>query len=100
MTVVEYLEALMLICFSISWYWSIGKMLQTKVAAGKSFYFVLMICSGYLFGIASKLFAWNESGVLSELVYLYCWNFLVTSFDAYLVVRYTPKSAKRKEALA
>ena len=57
MNTIEVLEGLMLVSFSLSWYLSIAKMLQAKVAAGKSLHFVLVICLGYSFGIASKLLA-------------------------------------------
>lgn len=97
MTTVEALEGLMLVSFSVSWYWSIAKMVRTKVAAGKSLYFVLMICFGYVLGISSKLVAWQEFGDVSALIWVYTWNLLVTAFDALLVVRYsrsTPQSAR------
>lgn len=83
------LEAAMLGAFSVSWYCSIWKMLRTRQAAGKSLGFVLLICFGYVFGIASKLALYRDTGVWSELILLYVWNLLVTGFDAYLVVRYT-----------
>ncbi len=85
----EACEAFMLISFSVSWYWSIGKMIQTGTAAGKSLFFVILICSGYSFGIASKLFGWSSTGELSNLIWLYGWNLLVTGFDGFLVVRYS-----------
>ncbi len=89
MTTVEALEGLMLVSFSVSWYWSIAKMFKTKVAAGKSLNFVVMICFGYVLGISSKLVAWREMGELSPLIWVYSWNLLVTTFDAMLVVRYS-----------
>lgn len=89
MTTIEALEGLMLVSFSVSWYWSIAKMFKTKVAAGKSLNFVLMICFGYMLGISSKLVAWREMGELSPLIGVYSWNLLVTAFDAMLVVRYS-----------
>ena len=89
MITVEALEALMLVSFSVSWYWSILKMLRTKLAAGKSLEFVLMICLGYMFGISSKLLAWQEVGEVSPLTWVYVWNLLVTAFDAMLVARYS-----------
>jgi len=79
----------MLVSFSVSWYWSIAKMVQTKVAAGKSLYFVLMICFGYVLGISSKMVAWQELGDISPLIWVYAWNLMVTAFDAFLVVRYS-----------
>jgi hypothetical protein len=84
-----FLEAAMLGAFSISWYCSIWKMLRTRQAAGKSLGFVLLICFGYVCGIASKIALYRETGVMSELILLYIWNLLVTGFDAYLVVRFS-----------
>lgn len=85
----EIFELLMLLGFSVSWYWSISKMLVSKTASGKSIAFVILICIGYCFGIASKLAVFRESGHLSPVIWLYCWNLLVTSIDAILVVYYS-----------
>jgi hypothetical protein len=95
-TTVEILEGMMLVSFSISWYWSVAKMLRSKVASGKSLLFVLMICFGYILGISSKLVAWQNVGVLSPLIWVYAWNLLVTAYDAALVVHYS----RRHQALA
>jgi hypothetical protein len=64
-------------------------MLRTQQAAGKSLGFVLLICFGYVLGIASKITLYLATGIWSELILLYIWNLLVTGFDAYLVVRFT-----------
>jgi hypothetical protein len=97
---VEILEGLMLVSFSVSWYWSVAKMLQTKAASGKSLNFVLMICFGYVLGICSKLFAWHEVGEVSPLIWVYSWNFLVTAFDAMLVVHYSRPSPSMDVAVS
>ncbi len=89
MTATEAIEGMMLVCFSMGWYWSIAKMLQVKTASGKSLTFVVLICSGYALGVGSKLAAWHSGGDLSFLVYVYGWNFLVILFDAVLVRRYS-----------
>lgn len=86
MTTIEVLEGLMLVCFSVSWYWSIAKMLRTGVATGKSLQFALMILLGYGFGVASKLLMWIESAQFSSIICLYSWNILVISLDAALVM--------------
>ncbi len=99
MSTVEMLEAAMLISFSISWYWSIAKMLQTRIASGKSFVFVMMICAGYTMGITSKLVEWQATGVLSPLIYVYGWNFLVTAVDAALVIRFSQSKARNAEVV-
>lgn len=86
MSTVEILEALMFCGFSISWYWSIARMMRTRQASGKSLSFVLIIGGAYMLGITAKVLAWRDSGVLSPLVWLYGWNLLVVAVDAVLVV--------------
>jgi hypothetical protein len=85
----DSLEAMMLVCFSVSWYWSIAKMLRTRVASGKSAFFVTLICTGYVFGLASKLLVWRDGGALSPLMWLYAWNLCVTLFDLALVLHFS-----------
>lgn len=86
------LEAAMLCAFSISWYCSIWKMLRTRQAARKSLGFLLMICLGYVFGIASKVAWYQDTGVWSELILLYVWSVLVTGFSTCLVVHFTRRT--------
>ena len=88
MTTSELLEAAMLISFSLSWFWSISKMLATRTVAGKSIAFVISICLGYTLGILSKLIAWQQTEQLSPLFWFYIWNVLVIAFDALLVVHF------------
>ena len=85
MNVQEYLEGLMLISFSVGWYWSIARMLRTRQSAGKSAGFVVLVCCGYVFGLTSKLLLWQSGGVFSLLVFVYGWNLIVTAFDLFLV---------------
>ncbi|MEO1776873.1 MAG: hypothetical protein AAFS07_18185 [Pseudomonadota bacterium] len=58
MLIHEYLEGVMLFCFSIGWYWSIAKMLRTRQAIGKSPCFVTLITIGYGLGALSKGAYW------------------------------------------
>ncbi len=88
MTYADLFEAAMLISFSVSWYWSIARMLRTRMAAGKSAAFVALICCGYVFGIAAKWLAWQATGVWTPLILLYAWNLCVTLFDLALVLHY------------
>ena len=85
----EILEALMFFVFSCSWYWSIAKMLRTRTAMGKSLIFVLLTCSGDLFGITSKLLMWQATGNLSPFLYFYLWNLAVISVDLMLVLYFS-----------
>ncbi len=47
-------EALMLICFGVSWPVSIIKTLRTRIVAGKSPLFMAIVCLGYISGIVHK----------------------------------------------
>ena len=100
MTQAEVLEGAMLICFSASWYWSIARMLQVRSAVGKSAFFVVLICTGYVFGLGAKIVAWNVTGELSAVVWLYGWNLMVTLFDLALVLHFTRARDNRAPTLA
>ncbi len=89
MAMADTLEGLMLVCFSVSWYWSIAKMLRTRTAAGKSLIFAFLIFLGYFLGIISKFLAWEQTGALSPLIWIYCWNVLLLSVDAALLIRFS-----------
>ncbi|MEM7507717.1 MAG: hypothetical protein AAF415_13325 [Pseudomonadota bacterium] len=84
----DYLEALMLGCFSIGWYWSIGCMLATGRPYGKSACFVGFTICGYCLGLAAKLWVWQAGGGFSYLVYVYGWNLTVAAIDLLLVIHY------------
>ena len=85
----EAFESLMLLCFSCSWYFSIARMLKVRRAVGKSAQFVVLICTGYVFGIAAKFYDWQATGDLSPVVWLYIWNLGVTGFDLALVLHFS-----------
>ena len=71
-------EIIMLICFGSSWPFAVAKTLRTKVVAGKSPVFLVLIFTGYISGIIYKLtinfdhviwlYALNGSMVLTEIV--------------------------------
>lgn len=86
------LEASMLIAFSVGWYLSIAKMLVTRVAAGKSVCFVLLVCLGYAAGIGAKWIEFTSGGALNPVIYLYGWNLLVCLFDLLLVIHFTRRA--------
>ena len=90
----EFLEATMLMCFSVSWYWSIAKMLQTRQASGKSATFVMMVVTGYVFGLASKIVTWRVTGIFHPIIFLYLWNLFVTAFDLWLVMKFSSRQPR------
>jgi hypothetical protein len=78
-------EALMLLCFGISWPVSLYKAVSTKIVAGKSPLFMGILLIGYSCGIAHKIinsFDWITA--------LYALNFCMVLCDLLLYYRYMP----------
>lgn len=81
-------EALMLICFGISWPMSILKTLKTKVVDGKSPLFLSIVFLGYIFGITHKcLYS------VDLVLILYVLNFIMVGTDLFLYFHYRGKKA-------
>ena len=55
------LEALMILCFGLSWPLSIYKSWTSRTAKGKSLYFEVFIWIGYIFGIANKFISYMNN---------------------------------------
>jgi hypothetical protein len=83
-------EALMLICFGISWPISIAKSLRTKVVIGKSPFFMGIVCFGYLSGVIHKLMY-----SLDWIIILYAMNMIMVATDLALYFIYLPKKQQR-----
>lgn len=64
----EFLEALMLICFGLSWPISLINNIKLKSAKTMSLQFILLITAGYIAGIISKIM--NHSINYVMIVYL------------------------------
>jgi len=82
---VSIFEAIMLLCFGISWPISIAKSLRTKRVSGKSPMFMTVVCIGYMSGVIHKIvfsFDW--------VIVLYAANMLMVAFDIYLYFHYLP----------
>ena len=82
-TVAEFLEALMVIAFGISWPLNIIKSIRARTAKGKSLPFLLFIWCGYIAGISSKLI----DGSITYVFFFYVLNLLMVSFDILLYFR-------------
>ncbi|WAC06359.1 MAG: hypothetical protein OS130_08795 [Thermodesulfobacteriota bacterium] len=81
-------EAIMLICFGVSWPVSIAKALRTKVVAGKSPLFMGIVWIGYLSGIIHKIlysFDW--------IISLYIFNMIMVSIEFILYYKYLPQES-------
>ncbi len=60
----ELLEAVMLICFGLSWPLNAYKNYRAGTAAGTSWQFIALITAGYFAGIAAKFVSGNLTWVL------------------------------------
>lgn len=84
-------EVLMLVCFGMSWPFSIAKAIRTKTVAGKSPLFMGIVIAGYVFGIIHKVvysFDW--------VIYLYALNLVLVAFDMSLYFRYSDRNRQDK----
>jgi hypothetical protein len=79
-------EALMLICFGVSWPISIAKALRTKVVAGKSPVFMIVLIIGYGCGVTHKIL-YSPDWITG----LYALNMIMVSIDLSLYFRYLPR---------
>ncbi len=87
----EALEALMVICFGLSWPLSILKSLRARTAKGKSLFFLCAIAVGYAAGIAAKLL----NGHLNYVFVFYIINQAMVLADIMLYLRNRELDKKR-----
>lgn len=76
------LEALMLLCFGVSWPFSIVRSYKARSAKGKSLLYLILINLAYVSGILHKVLI-NFDFVL----FLYIANFIMVGMDIFLYVR-------------
>lgn len=101
----DLLEALMIICFGLSWPLSIRKSIVSRTAKGKSVFFELFIWVGYIFGIARKFILLHEAqlaGTSEGWLFYFGWffyflNLVEISIDMILYIR-NVKLDKKREA--
>ena len=86
----DFLEAMTIFCFGLSWPISIRKSLVSRTAKGKSLFFEIFLLIGYACGIARKVIQTEEgsSGFLFYLsFFFYVLNFIEISIDVMLYFR-------------
>lgn len=79
----QFLEAVMVVLFGVSWPLNIMKSLKSRTAKGKSLPFLIFIWVGYIAGIASKL----VSGNITYVFVFYVLNLIMVSIDFCLYFR-------------
>ena len=87
----DLMEALMIICFGLSWPVSIRKSYKSRTAKGKSLFFEVFIWIGYVFGIVRKIIQMNQGGDYGWLFYMafvfYILNITEITIDMLLYAR-------------
>lgn len=93
------LEALMIICFGLSWPVSIYKSYTSRTAKGKSLGFEVIIWAGYVFGIIRKLLQLHGGGTFDGMFWLgfvfYLINITEVTIDICLYFRNCRLDAQR-----
>lgn len=95
-----FFEALMLVCFGVSWPVSIAKALRTRFVRGKSWVFMTLVIIGYISGVLHKCLNPEPStGHVSLVVWLYIFNLAMVAVDLLLYVLYRNNHEASQERL-
>lgn len=80
----ELFEIFMIVLFGMSWPMNVIKSYKARTTKGKSLLFLIMIFTGYIFGIASKLIGGNFKWYV---LFFYVLNELMVGTDLILYFR-------------
>lgn len=91
----QILEAVMLICFGLSWPISLIKNIKLKSAKSMNIYFTLLIITGYLAGITAKII----NGQFNYVFAIYLLNLAIVSGNVvvFFINRGYDKKNEKKE---
>ena len=93
-TFIQLLEAVMLVCFGISWPVDIVHTIRVKHASKKSLAFLALIICGYGAGIAAKFVRSAGGGQpLEPVIWLYAANVVLVAIDLALSYYYQLRGA-------
>ena len=84
MQIAELFEILMIVSFGLSWPMNVIKSYRARTTKGKSLPFLLLISTGYVFGIIGKLIGGNFKWYV---LFFYVLNLVMVSTDLALYVR-------------
>lgn len=88
-------EALMMVCFGLSWPASICKSWRSRTNKGKSIFFLFIILFGYVCGLAHKL-VWQKE--VDRIVWIYVVNTAMVLADICLYFRNAAYDRRRSAA--
>ena len=80
----ELFEIIMIVCFGMSWPMNVIKSWRARTAKGKSLPFLLLIITGYVFGIIGKLVGGNFKWYV---LFFYVLNLVMVLTDLILYFR-------------
>ena len=80
----ELFEIIMIVCFGMSWPMNVIKSYRARTTKGKSLPFLLLIITGYVFGIIGKLIGGNFKWYV---LFFYVLNLVMVSADLALYIR-------------
>ena len=84
MQVAELFEILMIVSFGLSWPKNVIKSYRARTTKGKRLPFLLLISTGYVFGIAGKLIG---GGFKWYVMFFYVLNLFMVLLDVAMYVR-------------
>lgn len=93
----EFLEIMMIVSFGISWPVNVAKSYKARTTKGKSLSFLILIFTGYIAGIASKLTNTVYMAEFSQkwyVLFFYILNLIMVGTD--IVLYFRNRSIDRK----
>ena len=81
-------EALMILCWGISWPFAVWKTLRTRNVEGVSIFFLWLVFVGYVSGVFFKLSVARAEGFVNPVIILYLFNFLIVGTELVLYYRF------------
>ena len=84
-------ELIMIVCFGVSWPFSVYKSYKTHSTKGKSLVFLLAVWAGYIAGILHKLINSRDA-----VLFVYIFNLIMVSLD--LVLFFTNRISENRSA--
>lgn len=94
----QVFETVMLVCFGVSWPFSIARTLRVRKADGKSLVFLALILIGYMAGVTAKIVHAAQAGARPEAVTaLYALNACLVCTDLVLCARFRSTNVPAEE---
>lgn len=91
-TIASVCETMMLVCFGFSWPMNVIKAYKARTAKSTSLSFILLIITGYIFGIAKKVMRIEYDLAF----YFYILNIIIVSLN--VIVYFRNRALDRKES--